>query len=218
MEVIAGDETGLVKLVNIATKSYLSYGEEQSRLKAVKAIIKLSDDEGTFPVAVLRASGVLEAYRYNHHSLTSLGKSLETGITNPIGAFSIHKSNIVTTYNENGDISLLNYSTSDDDDMSKSSFTWNDSEDTRVNFKVSGPISAADCTEAAAAAFAGRENDVQVYDVSTQQSVWQARNVPHDSLGLRVPVWVTCLKFGEFFFDMIINTLRRHITHVPQSS
>ena len=66
MEVIAGDETGLVKLVNIATKSYLSYGEEQSRLKAVKAIIKLSDDEGTFPVAVLRASGVLEAYRYNH--------------------------------------------------------------------------------------------------------------------------------------------------------
>lgn len=44
-------------------------------------------------------------------------------------------------------------------------------------------------------ALGGKEADLKVYDVETQQTVFEARNVPHDKLSLRVPVWITALSF-----------------------
>ena len=41
-----------------------------------------------------------------------------------------------------------------------------------------------------AIAIGGRENDIALYDVETHDRIFQGRNVPHDFLNLRVPIWV----------------------------
>lgn len=40
----------------------------------------------------------------------------------------------------------------------------------------------------------GRENDLALYDIETEEPVFKARNVPNDWLQLRVPIWVTDMK------------------------
>ena len=40
-------------------------------------------------------------------------------------------------------------------------------------------------------AYGGRENDLCLFDLEKQESIFTARNVPHDFLSLRVPVWVS---------------------------
>ena len=51
-------------------------------------------------------------------------------------------------------------------------------------------------------AIGGRENDVALYDIETQEAVFKGRNVPEDFLHLRVPIWVAdmrvSLKFAIF--------------------
>ena len=47
-------------------------------------------------------------------------------------------------------------------------------------------------------AYGGRENDLCLYDLEKQESIFTARNVPHDFLSLRVPIWVSDMQVGEF--------------------
>ena len=44
-------------------------------------------------------------------------------------------------------------------------------------------------------ALGGKERDLSLWDVTTGTSTWLARNVPHDKLDLREPVWVTAVRF-----------------------
>ncbi|CAM9838190.1 unnamed protein product [Chrysoparadoxa australica] len=60
-------------------------------------------------------------------------------------------------------------------------------------FPVPGPITAV-CGRDGHLAVGGRENDLSVWDVSTEKCSWKARNVPMEvQLQLRVPVWVTTI-------------------------
>ena len=45
-------------------------------------------------------------------------------------------------------------------------------------------------------AFGGRENDLGLFDVEKQETIFTARNVPHDWLNLRVPVWIADMSVG----------------------
>jgi hypothetical protein len=60
--------------------------------------------------------------------------------------------------------------------------------------KLMGPLS---CMAVAGTTLAagGKERELGLWDVVTGQSVWEARNVPHDKLDLRQPVWVTAASF-----------------------
>ena len=58
-----------------------------------------------------------------------------------------------------------------------------------------GGSAAADAATARVAAVGGLEHDAAMVDLETGQVRWQARNVKHDRLELRVPVWVTALQF-----------------------
>ena len=60
-------------------------------------------------------------------------------------------------------------------------------------FNVQGPLICAVGLQDSFVV-AGKENDLKVYDVETQEPLWKAKNVPHDNLALRVPVWVTDMK------------------------
>lgn len=39
-------------------------------------------------------------------------------------------------------------------------------------------------------AVGGRENDLALYNLETQEAVFKGRNVANDFLNLRVPIWV----------------------------
>ena len=54
---------------------------------------------------------------------------------------------------------------------------------------VSGPPSSG------VVAVGGKERELGLYDLSTGEATWEARNVPHDKLSLRQPVWVTAVHF-----------------------
>ena len=44
-------------------------------------------------------------------------------------------------------------------------------------------------------ALGGRENDLQIWDLNQKKCIWKAKNVKHDTLSLRVPIWVTDLAY-----------------------
>merc|ERR1711968_116234 len=57
-----------------------------------------------------------------------------------------------------------------------------------------GPISAG-AARAQTAVFGGKENDIQLWDLTTQGVMWKAKNVSNDKLSLRVPIYVTAVKY-----------------------
>lgn len=63
-----------------------------------------------------------------------------------------------------------------------------------LSFSVGGSISRMRWQESVLA-FGGKERDLNVWDLETQKSIFKAKNVPHDFLDVRVPVWVTDLRF-----------------------
>ena len=69
----------------------------------------------------------------------------------------------------------------------------------RGGFDAAGPVECASVSApqggGVAVAVGGRENDVQVWDLSTSKQVWGAKNVRHDNLNLREPVWVSSVHF-----------------------
>lgn len=71
------------------------------------------------------------------------------------------------------------------------------------NWRESGRAVADNCILAGAVgpggdvcAAGGMEHDACLVDLETGAVAWQARNVRHDRLQLRAPVWVTGLAFG----------------------
>ena len=57
----------------------------------------------------------------------------------------------------------------------------------------------------------GKENDLKIYDLSSEslEPTFKARNVPHDFLDLRVPVWVQDLTFVNESPDLV-SIVSRH--------
>lgn len=198
MEVLTGDETGLLKLVNVTDKSYLTYGGEQSRLRGIKSIVNLSNNdhrgfqnrEFPIPISVLRGNGDLEMFSVVNGEINGPNSITNVGIDNPVGNFKSIDNPSVVNFNDTGKISISKFD--------PNSSTWSGD---NFSFSLKGPISAGASCKDGGAAFGGRENDLQVYDLNTQQSTWQAKNVPHDNLNLRVPVWVTSIKFSNPFTD-----------------
>lgn len=72
------------------------------------------------------------------------------------------------------------------------------SDDGRVQYKttfdVEGAVSAFDVRNQRVAV-GGREHELSVWNLETTDREWRARNVPHDFLDLRRPVWVAAARF-----------------------
>ncbi|XP_059093763.1 WD repeat-containing protein 74-like [Tigriopus californicus] len=57
----------------------------------------------------------------------------------------------------------------------------------------------------------GKENDLQVWDLNRPEApVFRARNVPLDSLQLRVPVWVSGVCFPDPLSSQLVSYVNRH--------
>ena len=189
MFVVTGDETGLLKLVDVKGRTYLRYGNEQSRNNGVTGLVRATKNS----VNSVNLQGVLETYtidrQANDVSLTpqsfvSTAVERPTGIVNIVQG-SLGASDKVLLYNAQGATAIY--------DNKAKSFT--------STFNVKGPVSAVSTCNGGGALFGGKENDARFYNLETQQEMWAAKNVNQDKLHLRVPVWITSMAFRDSVQD-----------------
>ncbi len=176
MNIITGDETGLLKIVNTENGEIIAHGE-QGREHAIKGLNWLKT-ENSF--ALIRENGLLQIWE-NKSSSYSMQLSFQSEILSPVELLTFKNCHETVVFNETGKIAVHSF----DMDMKMSN----------SSFQVGGPLSAGATCSDNGAVFGGRERDILFYDVNTQQEVWKAKNVPHDKLSLRVPVWITALSF-----------------------
>lgn len=186
---ISGDESGLLKFITLDSgenggASVSSYGQ-QSRTESVQSLAWIERDKS---FVALRSTGECQLWSCDKTSQSmQYMASCDTGLKNS-GVTVVRvgdKNETLCCVGSNGDLSMMTHNLTGD----------------VTKYKIHGPISA--CVTSPRmdiVSFGGRENDLKQFDVTTQQVSWTARNVPHDKLSLRVPVWITA------------------ITHFPESS
>eukprot|EP00735_Rhodelphis_limneticus_P012290 TRINITY_DN5513_c0_g1::TRINITY_DN5513_c0_g1_i1::g.9409::m.9409 TRINITY_DN5513_c0_g1::TRINITY_DN5513_c0_g1_i1::g.9409 ORF type:complete len:222 (+),score=11.44,sp/Q58D06/WDR74_BOVIN/32.58/6e-26 TRINITY_DN5513_c0_g1_i1:39-704(+) len=75
---------------------------------------------------------------------------------------------------------------------------WGDTSDEEsTRFSVKGPIARARIEPIDRQTFAigGLENDLSLWNIETKEKIFTAKNLPNNSLDLRVPVWVSDIRF-----------------------
>jgi ribosome biogenesis protein NSA1 len=60
-------------------------------------------------------------------------------------------------------------------------------------------------------ALGGRERELGLWDVGRGEATWAARNVPHDMLDLRQPVWVTAARFMSSPHVLAVGTAYKQL-------
>ncbi len=192
MFVVTGDETGVVKLVDVCGRTYLRYGDVQSRSKSISAVVSA----GKKSVLTVKINGEIEHYTIDVQDDSTqllLEKSARTDIERPTGMKQIIQngtySDKMLLYNAQGSVSVY------DSKAIKSSKA------NLVNFDVKGPLSVAAMCNNGGVLFGGKENDAKLYSIETQKEIWAAKNVSQDNLHLRVPVWITCMSFRNPLVD-----------------
>jgi ribosome biogenesis protein NSA1 len=183
MDLITGDETGLLKYVGLRSKrDIVTYGE-QARELAFKGLTWADDTSKQF--ISIRMNESLDLWSIDNGEIY-LNESLQLkSLKNPAGIdrFPGDSNSPVICYGADGDISVVQLALNGNVGEKAKELS---------SFGVKGPLSAL---QALSDGFAsgGRENDVSIYDLTTQQATWNAKNVPHDKLNLRVPVWISAI-------------------------
>jgi len=192
MFVVTGDETGVVKMVDVSGRTYLRYGDVQSRSNSISAVVSA----GKKSVLTVKINGEIEHYTIDVQDDSTqllLEKSARTDIERPTGMKQIIQNGIYSDkmllYNAQGSVSIY-------DSKAIKSGKAN-----LVNFDVKGPLSVAAMCNNGGVLFGGKENDAKLYSIETQKEIWAAKNVSQDNLHLRVPVWITCMSFRNPLVD-----------------
>lgn len=188
MFVVTGDETGLVKVVDVPGRTFLRYGDQQSRSLAVTGLASASPSR----IVSINQQGTLQTYTVDETDGTVAllsGSCGSTTVDKPSGL-----RNVVANGKADGRVLLYN--------AAGAASIFNTLSMTAVaDFTVKGPVSAVATCNNAGALFGGRENDARYVDLSTQQEIWTAKNVSQDKLHLRVPVWITSMSFRNSSTD-----------------
>lgn len=187
MEALTGDETGLIKVVEVSKREFFTYGT-QVRTAGIEGLSWLKYGYNHSHFAALRTNSQLEVWSYAQGSISMKSSIHLPEIQNPLTVSHV-ETNRVICIDKSGKASIVKFQGDADASTSsngKKHKTVNDWEISKT-FQVEGPVGAcATCN--GGAAFGGNESDVVVYDLSTQQAIWKARNVPYDTLRLRVPI------------------------------
>lgn len=189
---IAGDETGLLKVVK-GCDPPIAFGE-QDRGQGIRGLCESQlCSESNF--ATLREDGNIQhwAVSFNQEMGSPTLQLLwaeSSGLAAPLTLKPISGlSDALLAVGSDGQVLLHTASGGQRD----------------ASFAVPGPVSACAVTTAGAV-FGGKENDVQMYDLHTQQLVWKAKNVPNDKLNLRIPVWITAIDSLQGGGDTCLST------------
>lgn len=212
MRIITADEMGLVKVMRVETGECLAVSAgEQTRARAVKRLChgrsldsKCKPDFGRIHVA--RTAGVVEAWDISYSKQQESSQEcckLELRQTvdcpsDPLALSCIRQSSPadkgsrIVTCNEEGLVQVHS------SPLSSSTHDGNGDITKPTSLSIQGPVSSVLVSETGdkggtTLASGGRENDLKTWDVQTAQCTWKAKNVPHDFLDLRQPVWITSI-------------------------
>jgi ribosome biogenesis protein NSA1 len=186
---ITGDETGLLKAVQYNQSLVYSFGEQDRE----NSVIGLASAAEQSSIALLRKTGRVEYWKYNLEEDINFeyASSLDLELSSAVDLLHLYDNNMVAhnllAYSSEGSVSIFK--------NDPESITEGSTSNLASKYTLPGPISAFAACANGGVIFGGKENDVKFYDINTQQCNWEARNVPHDKLKLRVPVWVTTLDF-----------------------
>lgn len=216
MRIITADETGLVKVVRLESGECLAVSTgEQARANAVRGICydhatasstRRPQAFGSFAsIHVARSAGAVETWGVSQSeregnnggacNLSLRGAAVDCPAAPvalaclPPTSASSSESSRVLTCNGEGEVQIS--SAGQGGGLSDDAKT--------ARFSIRGPISAAitvgtgSSGSGLALAAGGKENDLKTWDISTGQCTWKAKNVPHDFLDMRQPVWITAL-------------------------
>ncbi|CAM9370017.1 unnamed protein product [Phaeothamnion confervicola] len=222
MRVVCADETGLLKVAGVETGASLATAGRQARENAVGGMcFGLQGASGSpdyLKVFVSQRKGVVECWRANERKTNGINELLPSneaslrlasstaleGATEPLiglawaaGASSgASAAASLVTCGAGGSVHILRVTGSGEEGADDKVFVAS-------SFRIRGLLSSM-CTgngggggsssSAGQLAVGGRENDVKVYDLTTRQCVWRAKNLPHDSLDLAPPVWMTVVQ------------------------
>ncbi|KAG7387992.1 WD repeat-containing protein 74 [Phytophthora pseudosyringae] len=198
MRVLVGDETGLLKSIELEKNEQriLSSREQpQARARGIQRLCWYADEREAADFqrnAVLaRADGVVESYEASHGKSLSASRDADWSWAAPgkaegrarcVGLDVVHQFGSVVQCSDAGDV--LVRSTLEDAGKPAA-------------FNVGGDLSVMRLGAAAQSVVAvgGKEHDLNLWSLETQQVLFKAKNVTHDKLDMRVPVWVKDLRF-----------------------
>jgi ribosome biogenesis protein NSA1 len=202
MRVLVGDETGLLKSIELERNEQRvlsSRAQPQARARSIQRMCWYADEReaASFQrnVVLARADGVVESYEASHgKGLSSarepdwswpaadIVKQDEQDKTRCVGLDVLSKFGSVVQCSDAGDV--LVRSTLQDAGQPASFNVGGDVDVMRLN--------PADQT---VVGLGGKEHDLNLWSLETQQLLFKAKNVTHDKLDMRVPVWVKDLRF-----------------------
>lgn len=192
MRVIVGDETGLLKSVELEkNEQRVISSREQARARGVLRACWYEDENQDAScresVVVARANGIVESY-YASHGKEQAGEraaswSVDMGASagQCVGLGMLQRFGSVVRCSDAGEVVVRN-------SLSKGS---------PATFNVGAGIERmrVEPTQQTAVAVGGKERDLNVWSLETQQVLFRAKNVSHDKLDMRVPVWVKDFRF-----------------------
>lgn len=241
MRIITADEMGLVKVVRIESGECLAVSAGgQTRARAVQtmchqqshnfdtsggAASSISSQREYGSIHLARTAGVVETWDISdtkqegssgNACALKLRRSVKCPAT-PVALYCIspvehgNSSGRMLTCNAGGEVQIHSLGP-------QSSCNKSDAPKLK-HFSIKTPISAAIAVGAsqiggASLAAGGRENDLKTWDVETAQCTWTAKNVPHDTLGLRQPIWISSLQPlvpGEGLQRIVAGTAYRQV-------
>uniref|UniRef100_K3WS22 Anaphase-promoting complex subunit 4 WD40 domain-containing protein n=1 Tax=Globisporangium ultimum (strain ATCC 200006 / CBS 805.95 / DAOM BR144) TaxID=431595 RepID=K3WS22_GLOUD len=194
MRVLVGDETGLLKSIELEKNEQhvvSSRKEPQARVHGIQSMCwyedETQDTSSKENVVVARGNGIVENYSSAHGKSAATSSreanwqfTAPTGKTTGIGM--IQKFGSVVRCTDAGDVFVKNM-------LSESAKPSTFSVGANIHRMRIEP------KEQTHIAVGGNERDLNIWSLEKQECVFKAKNVTHDNLDMRVPVWVKDLRF-----------------------
>ncbi|KAF1782210.1 WD40/YVTN repeat-like-containing domain [Phytophthora cactorum] len=181
MRVLVGDETGLLKSIELEKNEQRILS---SAISEYPASLLVRDERETADfqrnVVMARADGVVESYEASHGKSLSASKEpdwswpasdKEQSRTRCVGLDVINKFGSVVQCSDTGDVLV------------------------RSTLEDAGKPATFNSATQTVIGVGGKEHDLNLWSLETQQVLFKAKNVTHDKLDMRVPVWVKDLRF-----------------------
>ena len=221
MRIITADEMGLVKVLRLESSECLAVSPgEQTRARAVRALCH--DHHHNSPISstssnpvkfcgsihVARVTGAVESWemldtgRVENKDSTGAFRLIGTVDDcppQPVALACLPPSS--SSGSERARARTLTCTGAGEVNISYVSSEGESNPQKSTKFSIRGPISAAivigtgraSVSESPSLAAGGRDNDLKLWDLNTAQCTWKAKNVAHDFLDLRQPVWISSL-------------------------
>ncbi|CAI5734732.1 unnamed protein product [Peronospora destructor] len=219
MRVLVGDETGLLKSIELEKNEQRilsSLTHPQSRSRGIQRLCWYADERleanSERNVVLARANGVVESYEASHGKSANTRKETdwswpkqdkEKDTSSCIGLDVVQKFGSVVQCAVNGDVCVRS--------------TLQDA-GRPAGFNVGGNLNMMrlDSATQTVIGVGGKEHDLNLWSLETQQVLFKAKNVTHDKLDMRVPVWIKDLRFlsvpgNSNGHRAVVGTGHRHV-------